>query len=168
MWLICRYFDRYHGKTGNALTWYSGKIERSIFSNHVLWEKHFKEGLIEFLQRYIHLLFGKWMWQGERSKRRLNERTRIVKNTINRCIEKDYLLLEDDEINLRMDYRGRDFLRPIYFLNAVAKEFGPLKSFLAGTGIGAVIWTSLVFISAYFWPEIISLTSLIKVAILGE
>lgn len=141
MWLICRYFDRYHGKTGDIFTWYSGKIERGIFTNHVLWDKHFKEGLIEFLQRYIHLLFGKWMWQGERNKRRLTERTRIVKDTINRCIEKNYLLSEDNGENLKMDYRGRNFLRPLQFLNATAKEYGQLKSFLAGTGIGAlVLW----------------------------
>ena len=139
MWLVCRYFDRYHGRTGGPQTWYSGKIDQRQFVNHVLHEKHFKEGPTDLIIRYIHYLTGVWVLQQNTASRRLQKRDRTLDDTVAECIRRHYLLLEDSGTNLRMDDRGRRFLKPLQLFKGCLQEYDPIIKFVLGGGLGAII-----------------------------
>lgn len=69
----------------------------------------------------------------------------MIKDVINHCVEKGYLIPQDGDKNLKMDYRGRRFVfNPLVFFNECLKEYGSVQSFVFGAGgafaISAGIW----------------------------
>lgn len=63
-------------------------------------------------------------------------------------LKKEYELMLGNKISLLPE--GRRFIKIPRFMNEVAKEYGPLKSFISGTGIGGAIIFLLGAIAKYF------------------
>lgn len=90
--------------------------------------------------------------------RRMNATQECITDCLNKgYIEyvddgKDYLAVEGREIGkIRLTTKGRELLRPFYFIEFFLQEFGETKTLVLGGGIG-VIATSVI----YFWNTIIS------------
>ncbi|MDO8514137.1 MAG: hypothetical protein Q7S50_01175 [bacterium] len=141
MWVICWYFHRFQGATGGPETWYSGSIDRHRFENHVVWERHFKEGVKDLIQRLFPSCTEKWAKQEfGQGLNRVQYRSRLAEDAINHGLEKGYLVAKDNGQNLSMDFHGRRFLfNPLVFLTAVLKEYGYIVSFIFGAGGGFII-----------------------------
>lgn len=152
LWLLCRYFDTFHGRKGGTIQYYDGTVNKNEFLNYLLNEKHFGEDVRETLKRWIHNLIGVWILQNDKGHYRAQKSRRMVYDLFQEAKRRFFLLESGDNLNskLEMDDRGRKFIKLLTFLNTVAKEYSYFTSTLSII-LGSVGGTLLIV----FWNKII-------------
>ena len=142
LWLVCRHFDKLHGRRGGDLQYYDNKVPTHEFINHLLNERVLGEDLRETLKRPIFYLTGRWIFQGGKGMYRSQKRRRLVFDLIAEAQKRQYLIEENEKglnSTLHMDSSGRNFMKPLTFIEACAKEYpgvwSLLVAFLSGIGI---------------------------------
>lgn len=152
LYFLCCYFDKFHGRRGGSLQYYDDFIDRHEFINHLLNEKHLGEDIRESLKRWLHGIIGVWISQGGRGQYRMQKCRRMVFDLMEVAEEKGLLIKSDrNSAWLRMDYRGRRFMKPLNFIEACAKEYGYLKSVFTSFLIGISGTLFLIY-----WNKIIT------------
>ena len=152
LWWLCFYFELFHSQRLGTLEYYDNKVDEHEFINYVLNEKHFGEDVRETLKRWIHGLFGVWILQGSKGMNRMQKQRKLIFDLIEDAKKREYLLPVDSGLTgvrytkLNMDYRGRNFIRTLPFLNAVLKEYGYFTSFFFGAGGATVLWLIKYFL----------------------
>ena len=146
VFMVCLYFNEFHDKRGGTMEYYDDGVPESEFINYLLNEKHFAESLTDKFIRLIYNLKGVWIMQNEAGRHRLQIQRRVVFDALKDAKDREYLNVKEWHNNhaiLCMDYRGRKFIKPLYFIETLAREFGYFASIISALLIG-VISTILV------------------------
>lgn len=149
-------------KAGNAPSWYKDEISRSHLWMYLAHERHFMEDWRSTLRRGYYFFGGTRPTQTtEHGMMWSHKQKRDIDDLIDNALKHEYLLVDHtssqypthSEIFLTIDWRGREFLRPIPFFNAVLKEYGYVSSFLLGTGGTLLItfWNKVINFFATIW-----------------
>ncbi|SRR5258708_3673245 len=158
MWWITWYFARYYpASTTPVMQWTSGEVRRDVFVWHLLFTTHYREDVRDTIQRWYCALTGEEIFKGDLGRAR--EQHRDIDDTLDRCIERSYIISRATSVNrpttseifLSVNHRGRDFLKPLKFAEACAREYAYFASIFASllVGVGGTLL-------AIFWPKIIS------------
>ena len=164
LWLLLWYFTRPdRPQAGNAPSWYKDEISRSDFWAYLAYEKHFMEDWRSTLRNGYYFLGGTRPTQTtERGMKLAHKQKRDIDDLIDNALKYEYLLVArtssqhptDSETFLTIDWRGRNFLKPLSFFNDVLKKYGYVSSFLLGTG-GTLLVT--------FWSKIINFIAILRI-----
>jgi len=147
LWWVMWYFIHYDGETDTSLpSWYDGKkLKRGYLKFYLIFNKHFREDFRDTLERWVYTRLDKQIPHSDRRKIRIQNRFQELDDIIDKAISKNLLIPQPSapnvskrDIYLECDFRGREFIKPLHFINEFAKEYGPTKSLLAGTGFGAI------------------------------
>jgi len=153
LWFLCYYFDRFHARRKGTLQYYDGDVNKNEFLNHILNQKHLGEDFRDRLKKWIHDIFDVWILQHDKIGGRMQKRRRLIYDLINDAKRKNYLIEIDNNTNnpkLRMDDRGRRFLKLLPFIEACAREY----KFFASIAISFIVGVSGTLLTV-FWKRII-------------
>jgi hypothetical protein len=135
---------------------YNDDIQRDKFVWFLYVEKHFFEDWKDTFRRWYYLKIKNGYPPDTDRKVSLKgtKRLRLINDLVDKALDKDYLIVfKESQISsytsLKTNWRGRDFLRPGLFLNAVAKEYSDLTS-ISSVVLGSVGLTTIVI----FWEKI--------------
>jgi len=139
-------------REGNAHSWYTDEISKSHLWAYLAHEKRFLEDWRATIRRYYHILGGKVsVGTTPHGMRWAHTQKELIDDLIDKAIEKNYLdrkfsssYQTSSETILSSNWKGRNFLKPLPFFNAVLQEYGYIVSFLFGVG-GA----TLLFLAKY-------------------
>lgn len=159
LWLLVWYFTRLdRPRAGDVPSW-TDEISRFDFWAHLAHQKHFCEDWRSTIRRLHYFLGDKRPSQTtERGMRWAKKQIQDINDLIDKAIKYEYLVIArisahhptSSEIYLTIDWKGRNFLKPIPFINACLKEHGYLVAFISGAG-GATL--------LLFFDRIVSLIS---------
>lgn len=157
LFLFCRYFDKFHGLRGGTLKYYQDIVDKNEFLNYILNIRHFGEDIRETFKRWVHYFTGSWILQGnQKGLYRMQKVRRMVYDLVEDAKRRGYLIEEENYTKtLRMDDRGRAFIKTLKFIEVSAKEYGYIASNLA-TLIFAIGGMLLIF----FWENITNLIAM--------
>ena len=144
LYWLCRYFDKLHGRRGGTIQYYEDNVDKNEFLNHVLNEKHLGEDVREIFKRWIYCLTSIWVLQGGKGMHRAQKRRRMIFDLVEDAKKREYLIESDTRSSnpkLRMDDRGRKFIKLLTFLSVMAKEYSDITSVLLTvlTSIGGTL-----------------------------
>lgn len=149
--LICRYFDGYTDSSISPISFGNKLVSREKFVGYLVHQKNFAEDVLQMLKRWISFLLGRWVLQGGRGLVRIRKQVVTTEDCIDECIKRGLLIsMNSHGQDLRMDHRGRRFIRLLPFFNEVLKEYGYITSFIFGSG-GTLIFTFLIKYFAKFF-----------------
>ncbi|MDO8443145.1 MAG: hypothetical protein Q7S81_02735 [bacterium] len=143
LWWLMWYFTRPNRpKDGNAPNWFNDNISRSYFRIHLAHEKNFYEDWKSTIRRWYQCISGKYPTQAtEYGTNLVRIQWKKIDDLIDKAIKKELLIpLDANNRNttLTTDWRGRDFIKPLYFIEACAREYGytasVVSSFIIGSG----------------------------------
>lgn len=149
LYFFCFFFDRYHARLGGTFQYYDDEIDKNEFLNHIFNERHFGMDIRDTLKYWIHWLTGVWILQGNNYT--MQKTRRRVYDLLAEAKRREYLI-ESEAGKLRMDDRGRRFMKPLNFIEATLREYGYFQS-VATTLILGVGGTIVVI----FWNKVIAL-----------
>lgn len=149
---LCRYFNKFHGRRGGSLQYYDDSVDQNEFLNHIFNEKYFGEDVRETLKRWIYAFTGRWMLQGGKGLYRAQKCRRMVFDLVAEAKRRNFIIESGSNlIRLRMDDRGRRFIKPLNFIEVCAREYGYLGSVLTSL-LSGISMTLLIV----FWWKIIT------------
>ncbi|MBI4065645.1 hypothetical protein HY412_00425 [Candidatus Kaiserbacteria bacterium] len=144
LWQLMWYFTRPDRPTEqNAPLWYTNGISRSSLWLHLAHDKHFCEDWRSTIREWYYRFRGRRpMNTTEHEMRWARSQKQIIDDLIDKALHDGYLEISktsssrptSSEIFLKTNWKGRDFLKPLPFFNALLKESGYLYSFIFGVG----------------------------------
>jgi hypothetical protein len=158
VWWLMWYFTRYDGPTDASVPfWYDGTMSKGRLHWYLVFNKNYREDVRDTIERWVAYFFGLQISRPKNRDKRIKKRFKEIYDTIDKAIDLGYLIASSptpytfpDDIRLSCNYRGRDFLKPHYFIEACAREFGYIASvtasFLVGVGGTSIVlsWGHLI------------------------
>lgn len=152
VWWLMWYFTHYDGPTDPSVSsWYNDTLKRDRLCWYLISNKNYREDLRDTFERWITYFDWHVPQNSESRKKRVEKRFRELDDIIDKAIELGYLTVSlmphefPGDARLSCNYKGRDFLKLHYFIEACAREFGYLFSILTSFLFGAGSVLALLF-----------------------
>ncbi len=152
LWVIW-YLSKYNSPTTPSLeSWYGGKVLKSNFMEYLLFQKYYREDWRDTIIRWFYFVIKKRnTHSSNKGMARERMRRREIEDILNDCISRGYIIEKhsNDEIDERFSYvlflnfQGRNFIKPLKFLNTALAEYGYVLSVFLGLGGAGILY--------YFW-----------------
>lgn len=156
MWWIVRYLDNYYDpRTTSVTQWTKGEVTYQDFTWYLLFKRHYREDIRDTIQRWFSSLLGRESFKGDIGRARTQRRE--IDDAINKCLKKQYITSRSSltvlapltsEIRLSVNTQGREFLKPLKFLNTLMSEYGYITSLLTGGVVVGIMGKFLHFLSS--------------------
>ena len=144
MWWVIRYLSKYNNPASAPMeVWFKDVVSREYLVQYLIFKKHYREDWRDTLERWLSYLFDKqFIKQSSRGLARARKQRKEIDDIIDNCISRNYILEKGESnryVYLTTDYRGRNFLKPVNFLNAVLAEYGHVVSLIVVLGGGSLL-----------------------------
>ncbi len=148
-WWVMYYFVHYDGTSDVSVPHWHTDIERGALLHHLIVRKYFREDVVDTFERwwYTFVLRRSIIQESPARKRRVEKRFQEVNDAIDKTIDLKYIFPVPGQsthtlsyrVRLDHNFKGREFIKPHYFLKACLQEFDPVLRFFLGGSVGAMI-----------------------------
>ena len=150
--------DETRDKYAGTFEYYGKQTNKAAFVAWLRHERHLRLSVSERFRLEYHALASRFSILPHPSGKIVKVRRGFklwhekIYDAIDLCEKRGYVKIDSmSREKIELLPAGRRFTQILPFINEVAREFGPLKSMLTGTGIGAGIGTIGVLIYNH-WP----------------
>ncbi|MFC1594893.1 hypothetical protein ACFL3E_00510 [Patescibacteria group bacterium] len=120
--------------------WYKKEVNRHKFIEYLIFQKHYLENWRETLNKWLYPLTKTTSFFGAKSSLyRAHKQRDNIDHIINYCIARKYIKSASNlprptpmETNLSVEILGKEFIKPLRFIDAVLKEYGYSIAFFFG------------------------------------
>lgn len=152
LWFLLHYLNSAKRPTSTGVpSWYRNEIRQGEFVDYLTYNIGFLRDWKSTLRNFYYKRVIKW-WSSKSDQRevdRIHNQRRLINDLIKKAKE-DHLIdcrsttpnPVDSELLIEINWKGRQFLNPLYFTNYFFKEFKPILTFISGS-IGLLILQSL-------------------------